>query len=131
MSTKKNVRWGKWVWLLIITGAGYGGWHWYSKHEKDSAIEFKTATVTTGDIVQAVTANGGLTPVRNVEVGSQISGTLLDVRVDFNSKVKAGEIVAQIDPATYERALVQSEAAFPITQTTTSIRALVPSPTVK
>jgi HlyD family secretion protein len=110
MANTKSSRWGKWVALLVLVGAGFGGWRWYVEQKKDSAIEYKSATVTTGDIVQAVTANGSLTPVRNVEVGSQISGTLLDVKVDFNDKIKAGQVMAQIDPATYERALGQSDA---------------------
>jgi len=111
MANAKSSGWGKWVFLLLLAGAGYGGWRWYSSQkDKQDKVEYKTTAAAAGDIVQAVTANGALTPVRNVEVGSQISGTLLDVKVDFNDKVKTGDILAQIDPATYERALVQSEA---------------------
>jgi HlyD family secretion protein len=106
----KRSGWGIWVLLLLAVGAGLAGWRWYSQREKTSAVEYRTTTVGRGDIVQAVTANGALTPVRNVEVGSQISGTLLDVKVDFNDRVKAGQVLAQIDPATYERALGQADA---------------------
>src|SRR5690349_19033219 len=110
MANKNSSGWGKWVFLLLALGAGFGGWWWYSQRDKNAAAEYKTATVARGDIVQAVTANGALTPVRNVEVGSQISGTLLEVKVDFNDRVKAGQVLAQIDPATYERALGQADA---------------------
>lgn len=110
MANSKSSGWGKWIFLALLAGAGYGGWQWYSKRTVQDAVEFRTAPAATGDIVQAVTANGALTPVRNVEVGSQISGTLTDVKVDFNDKVKTGDVLAQIDPATYERALVQAEA---------------------
>lgn len=111
MANAKSSGWGKWIFLVLLAGAGYGGWQWYAaKRESQDAVDYKTAVVAAGDIVQSVTANGALTPVRNVEVGSQISGTLLDVKVDFNDKVKTGDILAQIDPATYERALVQAEA---------------------
>jgi len=99
------------LWLVVLAAiAGGGYWYYTQRNNKSAAIEYRSATASRGDVVQAVTANGGITPVRNVEVGSQISGTLTDVKVDFNSKVKAGEVVAQIDPATYERALVQAEA---------------------
>jgi HlyD family secretion protein len=110
MANNSSSGWGKWVLLLAVIGAGYGGWRWYSQRGNDAAIEYRTATIGRGDIVQAVTANGTLTPVRNVEVGSQISGTLLDVKVDFNDRVKMGQVLAQIDPATYERALGQADA---------------------
>lgn len=110
MANAKSSGWGKWIFLVLLAGAAYGGWQWYSKKEKQDAVEFKTTVVAAGDIVQSVTANGALTPVRNVEVGSQISGTLTDVKVDFNDKVKTGDVLAQIDPATYERALGQAEA---------------------
>ena len=110
MATKRSFPWGTLLLVLLLVGGGYGGWRWYSQRGKEEAVEYKTAAVAAGDIVQSVTANGALTPVRNVEVGSQISGTLLDVKVDFNAKVKTGDILAQIDPATYERALGQAEA---------------------
>lgn len=110
MANKNASGWGRWILLLVAAVAGVGAWWWYSQRENRAAIEYKTATVGRGDIVQAVTANGTLTPVRNVEVGSQISGTLQDVKVDFNDRVKAGQVLAQIDPATYERSLGQAEA---------------------
>jgi HlyD family secretion protein len=92
-----------------VAGGGYAGYR-YWKRPAAPPVEYRTATVSRGDIVQAVTANGSLNPVRNVEVGSQISGIITKINVDFNSKVKAGDVIAQIDPATYERALVQAEA---------------------
>lgn len=73
-------------------------------------MEYKTSPVTRGNVTQIVTANGSLNPVQTVEVGSQISGVITEIKVDFNSHVKAGEVVAQIDPATYERAKGQAQA---------------------
>lgn len=73
-------------------------------------VEYKTSPVTRGDVTQLVTANGSLNPVQLVEVGSQISGVITEIKADFNSRVKAGDVVAQIDPATYERARGQAEA---------------------
>jgi len=95
--------------LVLVLAAGFGALA-YVRRPAQNAVEFKKQAVTRGDIVQMVTANGSLTPVRNVEVGCQISGTLEDIKVDFNSRVKAGDVIAQIDPATYERALLQAEA---------------------
>lgn len=74
---------------------GYNYW----KAPGTAIAESPSTPIARGDIVQSVTANGSLTPVRLVEVGSQISGVITDLRADFNSKVKGGEVVAQIDPA--------------------------------
>jgi HlyD family secretion protein len=65
--------------------------------------------VTRGPISQAVTATGTLNPVVNVQVGSQVSGNIQKLFVDFNSEVKAGQVVAQIDPALFQSALTQAE----------------------
>ncbi|MBM3881027.1 MAG: efflux RND transporter periplasmic adaptor subunit [Verrucomicrobia bacterium] len=101
---------GKWLLLLALLGTGAWVGLRYWRQPKAPPLEFKTAAVTRGDIVQSVTANGSLTPVRMVEVGSQISGTITNITVDFNARVRVGDIVAQIDSATYERALLQAEA---------------------
>ena len=71
--------------------------------------EYQTATVTRGAITQAVTATGTLNPVVNVQVGSQISGNIQKLFVDFNSPVKAGQVVAQIDPAVFQASVTQAE----------------------
>src|SRR5881227_4037700 len=73
------------------------------------AATYQTATVTRGPITQAVTATGTLNPVLNVQVGSQVSGNIAKLFADFNSEVKAGQVVAQIDPALFQAAVTQAE----------------------
>src|SRR2546428_14075894 len=75
----------------------------------DGAANYQTASVTHGAITQAVTATGTLNPVVNVQVGSQVSGNIAKLFVDFNSQVKAGQVVAQIDPAIFQAAVIQAE----------------------
>src|SRR5436305_4739038 len=74
-----------------------------------SASNYQTATVTRGPITQLVTATGTLNPVVNVQVGSQVSGNIQKLFADFNSQVKAGEIVAQIDPVLFQATVTQAE----------------------
>jgi len=74
-----------------------------------SAATYQTANVTRGPITQAVTATGTLNPVLNVQVGSQVSGNISKLFADFNSQVKAGQVVAQIDPALFQAAVTQAE----------------------
>jgi HlyD family secretion protein len=70
---------------------------------------YQIATVTRGAITQAVTATGTLNPVLNVQVGSQVSGNIAKLFADFNSQVKAGQVVAQIDPALFQATVTQAE----------------------
>jgi HlyD family secretion protein len=73
------------------------------------AGEYQTSTIMRGPITQAVTATGTLNPVVNVQVGSQISGNIAKLSVDFNSPVKAGQVVAEIDPAVFQAAVMQAQ----------------------
>src|SRR5262245_48326612 len=79
------------------------------RRERSGPLQFQTATVTRGPITQAVTATGTLNPVVNVQVGSQVSGNIAKLFVDFNSEVKAGQVVAQIDPMLFQAAVTQAE----------------------
>ncbi|MBA3850161.1 MAG: efflux RND transporter periplasmic adaptor subunit [Opitutus sp.] len=97
--------------VLVLVAAAAAGWYYYSA--RSSAAEapgFTTATVSRGDILQTVTATGQLDPVISVDVGSQISGLVKKLYVDFNSPVKKGDKLAEIDPATYQQRLRQAEA---------------------
>jgi HlyD family secretion protein len=93
--------WIKWVIALaLLVAAGVGAWLY--KHHKDVEMEYQTVKVARGDVTQVVTATGTLNPVLNVQVGSQISGIIQKLFVDFNSLVKSNQIIAQLDPATYQ-----------------------------
>lgn len=97
--------------LLVVIGVAGAGWYYYSARSRaDSAPEFTTTTVARGDILQQVTATGQLDSVISVDVGSQISGLIQKLYVDFNSPVKKGDKLVEIDPATYQQKLRQAEA---------------------
>ena len=98
----------KLLFLLVLLGTSGGGW-WYFKNQKPDAPEYLTETVRKGDITQIVTATGTLKPVINVTVGCQISGTIEELLADFNSKVKEGDVIAKLDPATYNAIVKQAE----------------------
>jgi HlyD family secretion protein len=103
-------RLGGWKWFFFavaIVAVGIGVW--YFNRDDDSAPQYTTASVTRGDLTQMVTATGTLNPVTNVTVGSQISGIILKLYADWNSEVKANQIVAQLDPATYKASVAQAE----------------------
>jgi HlyD family secretion protein len=77
---------------------------------KSDGPSYRTDPVTKGDIRATVTATGTVNAVTTVLVGTQVSGTLKFLYVDFNSRVKKGQIIAQIDPATFESQVQQAEA---------------------
>ena len=88
--------------LLVIATA-------FRQCRQRGAANYQTATITRGPITQAVTATGTLNPVVNVQVGSQVSGNIAKLFVDFNSEVKAGQVVAQIDPVLFQATVTQTE----------------------
>src|SRR5580700_9684044 len=84
--------------VFVLVGLGV----WYAKFRRDSAPQYQSVEVTSGDLTQVVTAAGQLNPVTNVTVGCQISGPISKLYVDWNSPVTNGQIVALIDPVTYK-----------------------------
>lgn len=110
MAAKRKSTWVKWLVALLVIAAAGAGWRWYAVRPNDSDLEYRKTPVARGDLVQSVTANGQINPVKNVQVGSQISGIIKELLVDFNDKVTNGQVVAQIDPSTYQQNLGLAEA---------------------
>ena len=81
----------------------------FSRCRSSSGRRFQTVAVSRGPITQAVTATGTLNPVQNVQVGSQVSGNIQKLFVDFNSAVKAGQVIAQIDPVVFQATVNQAD----------------------
>lgn len=98
--------------LVIAALAATGGWWWYGKRAGSDEGAFRTTQVEQGDIRVAISATGTLSAISTVTVGSQISGQVTDVLVDFNSPVKKGDVLARIDPSTYRAQIAQGDAAI-------------------
>ena len=71
---------------------------------------WRLEAVDKGDVVQVISANGNVNPVTSVNVGTQVSGTIIKLHADFNSVVKEGQLLAELDPSLFNAALAQSEA---------------------
>ncbi|MGD0349289.1 MAG: efflux RND transporter periplasmic adaptor subunit [Verrucomicrobiota bacterium] len=110
MAVNRGSGWIKWAAVILAAVAVVVGSIWYFRRGHEDAPAYQTVTVTRGDLMQSVTATGQLNPVTNIEVGCQISGTIQTLFVDFNSVVKAGQIIAQIDPRLYQAQVEQAEA---------------------
>ncbi len=79
------------------------------KLTRKTEAEYFTARVEQGDIRQVIEATGTINPVTSVQVGSQVSGMISKLYVDFNSKVTEGQVIAEIDPKLFEGAVLQAQ----------------------
>src|SRR5579875_2068101 len=76
------------------------------------AVTYTTAPVTTGSLAQTVTASGTLNPQNTIDVGTQVSGTISEIDADFNAHVKKGQVLAKLDPTTFQASVDQAEATL-------------------
>lgn len=93
--------------LLLVAGTGYGFWRWGNGRKE---VPYVTVPVQRGNITQVVSSTGTLQAVVTVLVGSQVSGTIDKLFADFNTKVKAGQIVAQLNQDKFKAAVDQARA---------------------
>ena len=92
--------------LLIFGIAGF----FYLKRTPE--VSYKTARIERGTIVSTVAATGNLSAVTTVQVGTQVSGTIQKLYVDYNSRVKKGQAIAEIDPSLFSASIEQSQGNF-------------------
>ncbi|WP_373507371.1 efflux RND transporter periplasmic adaptor subunit [Thiocapsa sp.] len=100
--------------LLILVSLGAAGYFVFKSSEKQ--ISYTTAKVTKGDLTLIVTATGRLQPVNQVDVGTEVSGTIESVEVDFNDLVVAGQILVKLDTEQLEAGFRQSKASLSLAQ---------------
>jgi HlyD family secretion protein len=96
------------VLLAIVAGAVW----WMNSRSKNNEARYKTHTIERGDISQNVSANGTLNPVILVSVGTQVSGTVKKLLVDFNDRVEKGQVLAELEDVLLSSQLAQSTATL-------------------
>ncbi len=96
--------------MLLLLGAFCAGSACTPRDAKEEATPFATARVERGELVATVSATGSLSPLVTVQVGSQLSGTIHRLNADFNSLVKKGDLIAEIEPSLFAAAEAQAEA---------------------
>lgn len=91
--------WRRWLWPILIVTALAGGWFWWSRSAsgQTTAPDFVTESLQRGSVSLTVTATGNLEPTNKVTVGSELSGTTLEVYVDTNDHVTKGQPLAKLD----------------------------------
>ena len=103
---KKSV----WIAALVLVAGAVGGGVWWTQRDGSDAVQYRTAKIERGNLQATVASSGAVNPVALVTVGTQVSGQIRDLLVDFNSEVKAGQLLAQIDPETFEYRVRSAQA---------------------
>ena len=101
-----------WVWgsalALVLLVAGI--WTWQARKAANAAPTYSTQAASMGDLTLTVTANGTLQPTRSINIGSELSGTVLKVNVDVNDRVKKGQVLVVLDTAKLSNQILRSQA---------------------
>lgn len=105
---KKALRWILLIALLVA--AGVGGTAWFNSRDGAKPVSYRFAKVERGPIAATVAASGTLAAVTTVQVGSQVSGQIKEINADFNTLVKQDQVIARIDPSTFELRVAQARA---------------------
>lgn len=102
----------KFLFIIILALIGVGVWWFFFRGEQaqSTAVQYRTVPISRATIIQEVSATGTIQPIKKVEVGTQVTGKILKLTADFNSNVKSGELLARIDPATYQAQFDASRA---------------------
>ena len=105
----------KW-WSLTIVIILLAGGIWWFIATRAKKVEYVTVNVSRGDIRHVVTATGEINPVNTVNVGSQVSGTIEEIAVDYNSRVKKGDLLLKIEPSVLQATVDETRAALDAAQ---------------
>ncbi len=100
------------IWLsvfVLVVLSVVAGW-WWTRKDASPAQQYRTALIERGGLQASVSASGTVNPVTQVSVGTQVSGQIREIHVDFNDEVRAGQLIAEIDPETFEYRVRSAQA---------------------
>jgi HlyD family secretion protein len=98
--------------MLLLSASAAAAWWWQQRAQRNDAPRYITEPVLRGDLALRVSANGTLQPTRTVNVGSELSGTVARVLADINDRVKAGQVLVELDTAKLRDQVARSQAAL-------------------
>ncbi len=101
----------KW-WLILFVIVAGGIVYFMSGNDSAQNTGFATASITRGDLRQVVTATGEIQPLNTINVGSQVSGTIEEIFVDYNSQVKKGDVLLKIEPSVLQASVDEAYASL-------------------
>ena len=102
----------RWLIVTLLVAAAVTTVVIWKRMENSNSVQYKTQEVVRGNLTVIVTATGTLQPTNKVDVGSELSGIIKSVEVDYNGRVKVGQILARLDTSKLEAQVTQSKAAL-------------------
>jgi len=102
----------RWLVLLAVVAAGAAAWFKYSAAERKPKIRYESVSIDRGPISARVTASGTVSALVTVLVGSQVSGRIDSLKVDYNSPVKKNQVIATLEPSLFKAAVAQARANY-------------------
>jgi len=112
----------KYLAVLIVIAAGIAVYWTFSGGTSNTSQEVFTTELSRGDITRTIATTGPVRALVTVEVGSQLSGQIAELYADYNTPVKANQLIALIDPATYEKRVRQAEADLKVSQANITVQ---------
>jgi len=106
---RRPVIWAAAVLVLLVAG---GIWYWQIRQAANAAPTYSTQPVARGNLTLTVTANGTLQPTRSINIGSELSGTVLKVNVDVNDRIKKGQALVELDTAKLKDQILRARATL-------------------
>jgi HlyD family secretion protein len=103
---------GLWAGALLLATAGVGLWYWQAGRTADAAPHYTAQAIARGNLTLSVTANGTLQPTRSINIGSELSGTVLKVNVDVNDRIRKGQVMVELDTAKLRDQILRSRATL-------------------
>ena len=101
-----------WIGVAALLLAAGGVYYWQVQNQEKAAPAYVTTPITRGNITLTVSANGTLQPTRSVNIGSELSGTIKRGLVDVNDRVKAGQVLVELDASKFSDQVTRSRAAL-------------------
>lgn len=101
-----------WAGVMLILLLGVGIWYWQARRAASALPSYTTQVVARGNLTLTVTANGTIQPTRSINIGSELSGTVLKVNVDVNDVIKKGQVLVELDPSKLRDQVLRSKAAL-------------------
>ena len=112
----------RWLTILLVAGLAAGAGYYFWQQRTAPKLDIQTATAVRGEVRRLVSTSGTVRALGTVEIGSQLSGNIGELNADFSSEVKASQVLARIEPSTFESRVREEEAGLVIAKANVSLQ---------